>query len=79
LVSNDAQYGLKLYESLLIHEVVGNERGSYQIHHGVRIHTARSDYINVTPKYNGNADVVCEEMSVHVGLYLWMKTIRKTD
>jgi hypothetical protein len=37
----------------------------------------------VAPKYNGNADVVCEEMSVHVGLYLWMKTIsftfRKTE
>jgi hypothetical protein len=32
----------------------------------VRIHTARSDYVDVAPKYNRNADVVCKEMSVHV-------------
>jgi len=66
LVSNDAQYGLKLYESLLVHEIVGNESTCYQIQSCVNGHTTPHEKKRVRQKDNRNADVVCDKMEVHV-------------
>ena len=56
---------LKLNKPLLIHKIIGNKSGCYQIYNRMRAHSGHRQHKKVCYNYNADADVVKQEVKIH--------------